>query len=507
MQLKFFGKVDAKPAAEAAVMGLFEGENSLPDGFEGSAIAESDALAALLASKSFKLEEGAWREVFDGDGRYERIFIVGLGKPAKLTIDKVRQIGGKIQQRMDALKFARYVNFVGVNLEAAGVVDGDEIYRGLAEGSILAAYHYRGSKTDEAPRRVETAHLYVAKEYEKAAVSGQTIAEGTCFARDLVNAPANLMTPTILADNIQKMSRKFTGLRCEVWNKAKIEKAGMGLLLGVAQGSVEEPRFIVLEYGKPNKKKGPLVLVGKGVTFDTGGISIKPSAGMEKMKYDMGGSAAVAGAMYNIAALKLPGHFVGIIAATENMPSGTATKPGDVHTGYSGKTVEIINTDAEGRLILGDALAYAAKFNPSAVCDAATLTGACVIALGHAIGLMGNNDELMQAVRAASDYTGERAWPLPMDDDYADGLKSQVADLKNVGGREAGTITAAKFLEKFTSYPWVHLDIAGAAWEDKGKAYKPKGGVGAGVRLFTDLAKRWFSYFETRNKKKPPAFR
>jgi leucyl aminopeptidase len=371
-------------------------------------------------------------------------------------------------------------------------VSAQAVYEGVSEGALLASYQFRGSKTDEAPKRVQTAHFFAPKTYEPQARRGEIIAQGTMLARNLVNSPANFMTPKDLANAARKMARE-TGLRCEVFDRPRIEKEKMGLLLGVAQGSEEDPRFVVLEYGKPRKGQGPLVFVGKGVTFDSGGISIKPATNMEQMKYDMSGAAAVVGAMHNVAKLKPAAHVIGIFAATENMPSGKATKPGDVHIGRSGKSVEIINTDAEGRLILADALDYAKTFKPSAVVNAATLTGACVIALGHAIGVMGNNADLLAAVKSAAEHVGERAWELPMFDEYGDSLKSEVADLKNVsGGRGAGTITAAKFLEKFTDYPWVHLDVAGAAWEDKDHPYRPKGGTGVAVRTFTQLAETWF---------------
>jgi len=271
----------------------------------------------------------------------------------------------------------------------------------------------------------------------------------------------------------------------------------MGALLGVAQGALkdEPPRFIVMEYMPNGAKEAPIVFVGKGITFDSGGISIKPADGMEKMKYDMAGAGAVIGAMRAVASLQLPINVVGLVPTTENMPGGDAIHPGDVLKSMSGITIEVINTDAEGRLILADALTYAERYKPRAVVDLATLTGACVIALGNtAIGLMTNNDELGERVRAAGERAAERTWKLPMWDEYADQIKSDIADIKNSGGRAAGTITAAHFLAKFAkSYPWVHLDIAGTAWEEKGKAYVPKGATGIGVRLLVELAQDFLS--------------
>lgn len=494
MKLHHFARVDAKAQAPVAVLGFFEGEKDLPPALQSLGTVLGERVTTFLASEAFKAEDGEWREVSPTDGKYARIFLLGFGKKEKLTADRVRRFAGRVQKRMDAQKVAKYVSFLPASLvgQGDGPVPAPLIYQAVAEGMTLASYLYRGRKTDKAPERVSDAWLHVPKAYDEAAKRGEVIAAGTMLARDLINTPANYMTPAILANEAKKMA-KGAGVKIQVWDKSRLEKERMHLLLGVGRGSVEEPRFIVMEYGKPVKGKGPLVLVGKGVTFDTGGTSLKPAGGMEQMKYDMAGSAAVIGAMHNIATLKLKGHFVALVPAAENMPGGNATKPGDVHDSRDGKTVEIINTDAEGRLILADALAVAKDYKPSMVLDVATLTGACVIALGDAIGLMGNNAEVIEAVKGAADHTGERLWELPMFDEYGDGLKSQVADLRNVSaGRKAGTITAAKFLEKFTDYPWGHLDIAGAAWVESEHPYIPKGAAGAAVRIFTQVAETWF---------------
>jgi leucyl aminopeptidase len=267
-------------------------------------------------------------------------------------------------------------------------------------------------------------------------------------------------------------------------------------LLGVAQGSQQPPKFIILEHRRGEPNQGHIVFVGKGITFDSGGISLKPGEGMERMKYDMSGGAAVIGALRATAILRLPYNVIGLIPATENLPSGCATKPGDVHRAMNGKTAEIINTDAEGRLILGDALAYAARYNPIACIDLATLTGACVVALGNeAIGMMGNapGEAVMDRLRKAGDRAGERVWQLPLWEEYLEHVKSDVADVKNVGmGRAAGSIAGAAFLSKFVDgYPWVHLDIAGTAWADRDRPYRPKGGTGVGVRLLTQMLLDW----------------
>ena len=376
-----------------------------------------------------------------------------------------------------------------------------EAAQAVVEGMVLALYRFDKFKTEENDRRDVTSVTLIANNREQAkavrqgAEIGRILGESANFARSLINHPSNEMTPTILAEQARQMA-KDCQLKCEVLDRKDMEKLGMGLLLGVAQGSEEPPKFIILEHRGGKRGQGNLVFVGKGITFDSGGISIKPADGMERMKYDMSGGAAVIGALRATALLKVPQNVIGLIPATENLPSGKATKPGDVHRAMNGKTAEIINTDAEGRLILGDALAYAARYKPIACVDLATLTGACVVALGHeAIGMMGNaqGEELMDRLRQAGMRTGERVWQLPLWDEYLEHVKSDVADVKNVGmGRAAGTIAGAAFLVKFVDgYPWVHLDIAGTAWADREQPYKPKGGTGVGVRLLTQMVLDW----------------
>ncbi|MGH7505821.1 MAG: leucyl aminopeptidase, partial [Longimicrobiales bacterium] len=297
----------------------------------------------------------------------------------------------------------------------------------------------------------------------------------------------NIATPAYLADVASGIAERH-GMKLTVFDRDAMLEESMKALLAVAQGTEEEPRFIILEYNGGKSGAKPLVLVGKGVTFDSGGISIKPADRMEEMKYDMSGAAAVLGAMSGIAELALEVNVVGIIPSTENLPSGRAVKPGDVIGSHLGRTIEVINTDAEGRLILADALSYARRFEPVAVLDAATLTGAVVIALGHhAIGLMGNDGDLMDEVRAAGQRTGERCWPLPLWDEYRQQLDSNVADIKNSGGRPAGSITAGWFLKEFAGEtPWVHLDIAGTAYRDEAAPYLRKGPTGVPTRLFLE---------------------
>jgi leucyl aminopeptidase len=320
---------------------------------------------------------------------------------------------------------------------------------------------------------------------EKAVQHGQAIASGVALAKDLGNLPGNICTPSYLADQARKLGRKSRRLRIQILGERQMEKLGMGALLSVSRGSRQPAQLIVMEYrgGKPTSK--PVVLVGKGLTFDAGGISLKPSAAMDEMKFDMCGGASVLGTMAACVELKLPINLVGIVPASENLPDGAANKPGDIVTSMSGQTIEILNTDAEGRLILCDALTYAERFEPGAVIDIATLTGACVVALGHhASGLLSNNEALAAEVLAAGTHSGDRAWQLPLWDDYQKQLDSNFADMANIGGKGGGTITAACFLSRYTKkFKWAHLDIAGSAWHS-GKA---KGATGRPVPLLTQF--------------------
>jgi leucyl aminopeptidase len=315
---------------------------------------------------------------------------------------------------------------------------------------------------------------------------GAAIGAGQTVARGIQVLPGNVCTPSYVASAAEEIARRH-GFAVSILDKAAIVREGMGALMAVAQGSAEEPRFIALEYNGAGH--APVVLVGKGVTFDTGGISIKPAQNMEDMKYDMSGAAAVLGTFEMLGRLKPPVHVVGLIPSTENMPSGTAVKPGDVITSLSGKTIEVINTDAEGRLILCDALTYAKRYRPACVLDIATLTGAIVVALGHiATGVMGTDDALIEDVRRAGERAGERVWPLPLWEEYRDLMKSDIADVKNAGGRPAGSISAGWFLREFVDgFPWAHLDIAGTAYTDREDATRVKGPTGMGVRLFSEF--------------------
>ncbi len=424
-----------------------------------------------------------------------RVLLVGLGAYHELTVEKVRQGAGHA---------AKHVRDIGLKtatfLIPDEVPDAGNMVQAAAEAILLSLYQFNQHKTvqeDDDEKALESITFLAESEpsqptVERAVQRGQTIAEGTILARDLSNQPANHLTPTQLAERAEAVAAD-SGLHCEVFDKATLEEKGFRTLLAVAQGSVEEPRFIILEYTPEGEGQDTVVLVGKGITFDTGGISLKPGKGMHEMKHDMSGAAAVIGAMKAVGQLKPDLHVIGVIAATENMPSGTAIKPGDVVTSYGGKTIEILNTDAEGRLVLADALGWTAQYNPQGVVDLATLTGAVITCLGHiAAGAMSTDSALMDKVKAAAEKTHERVWELPLWDDYDEGIKSKVADVQNIGDGTAGTIAGGAFLKKFVKdYPWVHLDIAGTAWGMKGSTYIPEGASGYGVRLLVQLVEDW----------------
>ncbi|MEW6116174.1 MAG: leucyl aminopeptidase [Nitrospirota bacterium] len=416
-----------------------------------------------------------------------RILMIGLGKQAELTPERLRQAGGK------AFSYARDLGCSDIAVStmqfrttlqefaiATGAKNKQVVY--FVEGGLLSLYRFEKYKKKENGKGLAT--LIVLDDDKGLPLKKiETVVSAVMFARDLVNTPSNDMTPTALSVAAQSLAENKK-IKVKILEERDTKKEGMGAYLAVARGSAEPPKFIVLEY--KGGKGAPLVLIGKAITFDSGGISIKPAEGMEKMKYDMAGGSAVLGVIKAAAALGLPVNLVGIVPATENLPSGTAFKPGDVLRAVNGLTIEIISTDAEGRLILADAIGYALKYySPKAVIDIATLTGACSIALGNeAIAMMGNDQDLMEQVKRASEETYERVWQMPLYDEYKDYLKSDVADMKNAGGRKGSLVTAAYFLKEFAgTTPWIHLDIAGTAWNEKDKPYIPKGATGIGVRL------------------------
>ena len=370
----------------------------------------------------------------------------------------------------------------------------------LMEGAQLGLYHfdqYKSPDKKEPPSRIkEITILASSKAKVKAYQAGVGQAEKLCDAvlatRDLMHHPSNTATPTFLAKAAQTMSRKHK-ITCKVLEKKDMEKLKMGSLLGVARGSHEPPKFIVMEYKGGKAKDKPVVIVGKGVTFDTGGISLKPGAGMDEMKFDMSGGAVTIGTLQAVASLKLKVNVVGIVPATENMPGGSAIKPGDILTASNGNTIEVLNTDAEGRLILADALVYAQRYKPKVLIDLATLTGAVIVGLGHhRTGLLSTDDSLVEQILAAGNRAGEPLWRLPLGPEYSKQIESKVADVKNIGGKGGGTITAAAYLQEFVGdTPWAHLDIAGTAWDFTEKSYVPKGPSGIAVRTLLNLVRNW----------------
>ena len=421
----------------------------------------------------------------------KRIALVGLGKQSEFNLEKLRIAFAKVMQHLRSINIKEAATSIDLNL-LPNVKD--KIVQAVAEGALLGLYQYTPFKTVDLEDLKNMEQLNIIAEekdfslIEATIKKAQVITQAVYFTRDLVSAPGNEMTPTILAKKAQGIATR-KNVSCKVLDKVKMKELRMNSLLGVASGSNQEPKFIILEYLGGKKNAAPIALVGKGLTFDSGGICIKPAEKMDEMKSDMSGGAAVMGAIMASADLQLPLNIVGLIPATENMPSGTAYKPGDILKSYSGKTIEVINTDAEGRLILADALAYASKYKPTAIIDVATLTGACIIALGDdVIGMLGIDDKLKSEINKAAQATGELVWELPLWESYHEHIKSDIADYKNSGGRAAGTITAAAFLSKFVGdFPWVHLDIAGPAWTDKDKTYIPKGASGVTVRLLVEF--------------------
>jgi leucyl aminopeptidase len=448
-------------------------------------------ISRLIRKGDFKPKRGAVHLLYpEGRVPAERLLLVGLGKRSEFTLNHVRQAAGKAAPSLRSAG-AQGITFV---TEGTGL-DAEDLGQAVSEGSVLGLYRFLKYKTDEENDRRKdirtiillTESVGAVKAMRKGVKVGEVIAGSTVMARDMVSSPPVDMTPGIIAIKAKEVARQF-GLKIQVLDRDRMRKLGMGALLGVASGSAQPPKFIILEYRKGGTKPF-IALVGKSITFDSGGISIKPAENMDRMKDDMSGGAAVLGAIRTAAALKLPLNIVGLLPATENMPGGSAYKPGDVLRTLSGQTIEIMNTDAEGRLILSDALTYACRYKPAVIVDIATLTGACSIALGtEATGMLGTDDCFKQRMRAAGEKTGERVWEMPLWEEYYEQIKSDIADMKNTGGRAGSLITAAALLSKFVQkYPWVHLDIAATAWTEKERPYTPKGATGIGVRLLTQF--------------------
>jgi len=478
------------------VVPLYEGEAELSATARRTDQSSGGWISELLRSREFEGKHLQLELLHAGDsGSGQRVVLVGLGKRCDFNLDRVRGAYAKAAQFIRSSNVLSFSTALDFGLPSASIGD---LTEAVVEGTILGNYQftpYKTVKKEEIRHLREMAIVVESRQIpavREAASRAEILCRAVCLARDMVSAPANEMTPNDMAERAIAAARG-RGIAVKVLNEKKMEKLGMNALLGVAHGSKQPPRFIVLEYRGGRKNDKPLVLVGKGLTFDSGGISLKPAEKMDEMKSDMSGGAAVICTIMAAADLKLPVNLIGLVPATENMPGGRALKPGDILKSLSGQTIEVVNTDAEGRLILADALTYAGRYKPAAIIDLATLTGACVVALGdYVAGMLGTDDALKERIRKAADFTGERVWELPLWEEYGEQIESDIADVKNAGGRSAGTITAAAFLKKFVGdFPWVHLDIAGPAWLGKDRPYIPKGASGVGVRLLVRLLRTW----------------
>lgn len=506
MDIRVVAEDVTKFKGDALVVNLFEGVKT-PGGATGAV----DAILGGAIRKLIQAGEvtGKWGEQTllhtSGVLLADRVLVVGLGKAEDFTLDRVRLVSAEASKhlrKIAARRIGTIVHGAGTHAGAqpgtqrgTGGLNAAQAAQALTEGAMLGLYRFaRYKKNDEDAKQIELLTI-LERDHEKvramseAVRRGRLLAEATNSARDLVNEPGNALTPTELARRAKQIARRGR-IRCQVLGPAELQRLGARALLGVARGSQEPPRLIVLEYRRGRRGGPHLGLVGKGITFDSGGISIKPAENMEAMKGDMAGAAAVIAATAAIAGLQLPIHVTAVVPATENLPSATALKPGDILRAMSGKTIEVINTDAEGRLVLADALHYARSRKATHLVDVATLTGACVVALGTVnSGAFTNSQLFLDKVVASGKAAGEKIWPLPMDPEYDELIKSDVAEIKNTGGRKGGAITGAKFLQHFVGdTPWVHLDIAGTFESDKDKGYQPKGATGVMVRTLVSLA-------------------
>ncbi|MCX8030953.1 MAG: leucyl aminopeptidase [Thermodesulfovibrionales bacterium] len=451
--------------------------------------ASEGLLTKLINSGDFTPKLGATLLIHlkPNKSKIQRILLIGLGKKEEITNEKLRHAGGK------AFSLLKTLNYKNVSISTKEITSVSLSKAKLPplsyfiEGALLSLYSFNKYKNNEEIKEIDNI-VILAKSKDIDLPYIETIVKATNFARDITNTPANEMTPSKLAEIAQCLSSKK--LTVKVLEAEDAQKEGLNAYLSVAKGSAEPSKFIILNYN--GGKGAPYAIIGKSITFDSGGISLKPAEGMEKMKYDMAGGAATIAVMKAISELQLPSNIIGILPATENLPSGSATKPGDVVTSITGKTIEIVNTDAEGRLALVDAIGYVNKyFKPKAIIDIATLTGACKITFGNeAAALMSNNKELVEKIKEASEETSERVWEMPLYDEYKEYLKSDIATLKNSAGKDAALLTAGYFLKEFVSdTPWAHLDIAAVAWNDKDKPYICKGATGFGVRLLINFLK------------------
>ncbi|NQU98142.1 leucyl aminopeptidase [Candidatus Woesearchaeota archaeon] len=453
-------------------------------------------ISKAIKEKKF---EGEFKQIYSvsslGLASPEKVLLVGLGKKKDFDIEKLRQVAaftakiardGKIKDFRTAL----------LDFEIKGKSTTDRA-QALTEGMLLGLYKFTHYKTDkkEQPHKINEAVILTkdVSNTKKGVKRGEILAEATNYVRDLVNIPACDMTPTVLANEAKKIAKK-NGIKIKIFGKKELQKKKMNAILGVSSGSTQEPKLILMETNPKAKKK--MAIVGKGITFDSGGLDIKPSSYMLDMKCDMAGAAAVLGTVMVAAKLKLPINVLGVMVASENMTGGAAQKPGDIVTAYNKKTIEIANTDAEGRLVLADAVAYAEEKKPVAIVDIATLTGTSIVVLGYSgAPLISNDEKLKKAIKKAADETHEKVWELPIWEEFREAIKGELADVRNLGkgkGYEAGTITAATFIEAFIKKtPWAHLDIGGVGWFIEDNDYVPKGGTGYGVRLLVNFLENW----------------
>ena len=492
MEIKVIAGDITQIEADAIVVNLFEGVEQ-PGGVTAAADgALNGAIGRLLSKGEIKGKFGEISIVHTLGRLPARIVaIAGLGKRQDFNLDKIRKVAGEFcrsLRKLNCRKVATILYGVGI-----GGIEPEASAEAIVEGSLLGLYNFSRYRKPEYEDIEEI--LIVERDgskiplLEQSVQKGKVMAEGTSLARDMVNEPANYMTPSRMADTAKGVAEKYD-LEFKVFDSKEMEAMGMGALLGVARGSSQAPKLITLSYKGDDGSKNAIGFIGKGITFDSGGISIKPSEGMGEMKDDMAGGAAVMAALTAIAQLKPKVNLTAIIPATENLPSGTALKPGDILKAMNGKTIEVISTDAEGRLILADAISYAVKQGLSPLVDLATLTGACRVALGTLYsGIFANDQKLADKVLKAAAKTGEKLWQMPMPEEYKEQNKSEIADIKNTGNRYGGAITAALFLAEFVdNTPWAHIDIAGTASGNKEKGYIVKGATGVGVRTLVEFA-------------------
>ncbi|MFW6151270.1 MAG: leucyl aminopeptidase [Chloroflexota bacterium] len=494
MQIRAIAADITEVEADAVVVNLFE-ETDKPGGATAAVDARLDgAISSMVSGQEVKGKYGEVTVIHTfGKLPARMVAIAGLGQREQFDLDRVRGVAGeacRTLRKMNCRRVATVLHGAG-----AGGIDATDSARAVVEGSLLGLYEFTLYKKSEYSEIEDLVLVERAEDrmpaVEQAVNRARVVADSTVLARDMVNEPANAMTPSRMAEIATDIGRKH-GLEVNVMRPDEMERMGMGALLAVARGSVEQPRFIVMRYRGDAGSNSTAGFLGKGVTFDSGGISIKPSEGLGEMKDDMAGGAAVIAALGAIARLEEKVNVTGIVPATENLPSGSALKPGDIVRALNGKTIEIVSTDAEGRLILADALSYAGNEGLSPLVDLATLTGACRVALGTLYsGIFGNDREFVDRIVSASGYAGEKLWPMPLPEEYREMNKSQIADVKNTGNRYAGAITAALFLSEFVDKrPWAHIDIAGTASSSKETGYTVKGATGVGVRTLVEFAGR-----------------